>query len=131
MSAARKFSRKREAIYNSICTSGSHPTAEAVYSELKPGYPDLSLGTVYRNIALFKQEGKIVSVGVVGGQERLDGNTAPHPHFICLSCGAVYDIPGGTQGDELNRRVEAQTGFEVLDHSLVFRGNCSRCRIAL
>lgn len=126
---ARKHSRKREAILKTIRATTAHPTAEAVYTALKPDYPDLSLGTVYRNINLFKEEGSVVSVGVVGGQERLDGNTSPHPHFICTGCGAVYDIPGGTLDAELNAKVESETGFKVFEHTLVFRGRCAECAV--
>ena len=66
-SVERKYSRKREAILETIRSTKCHPTAQWVYEQLKPRIPDLSLGTVYRNISLFRQEGKLVSVGVVNG----------------------------------------------------------------
>ena len=59
---------------------------------LREEYPDLSLGTVYRNLALFKKEGSVVTVAVVDGQERYDGCTSPHGHFICYQCNAVTDV---------------------------------------
>ncbi len=83
MEKRQNYSRKREAIYQAICSTDTHPTADWIYQNLKPVYSDLSLGTVYRNINRFKEEGRIISVGVVNGQERLDGNTVPHSHFIC------------------------------------------------
>ena len=43
-----KFSRKREALYNALRATTVHPTAEWLYAALRPEYPDLSLGTVYR-----------------------------------------------------------------------------------
>ena len=91
MATAKKFSRKREAILTCLRGTTCHPTAEWVYQQLKPEYPDLSLGTVYRNLAAFKAEGVIDSVGVVNGLERYDGNTIPHAHIVCESCGAVLD----------------------------------------
>ncbi len=75
---SKKFSRKREAILTCLHGTTCHPTAEWVYQQLKPQFPDLSLGTVYRNLAAFKAEGVIDSVGVVNGLERYDGNTIPH-----------------------------------------------------
>lgn len=88
----QNFSKKREAIFRSICSTDTHPTAEWVYNQLKPEFPDLSLGTVYRNISMFKERGMVISVGTVNGQERFDGNVKPHPHFICTKCGAVIDV---------------------------------------
>ena len=91
MATAKKFSRKREAILTCLHGTTCHPTAEWVYQQLKPQFPDLSLGTVYRNLAAFKAEGVIDSVGVVNGLERYDGNTIPHAHIVCESCGALLD----------------------------------------
>ncbi|MDR3336077.1 MAG: transcriptional repressor, partial [Treponema sp.] len=79
----RKHSKKREAILKIIRSTDSHPTARWVYERLKPEIPDLSLGTVYRNISLFRQEGKVVALGVVNGEEHYDGFTEPHPHGVC------------------------------------------------
>lgn len=93
MTATRK-SKKREAIYEVLCSTKSHPTAEWIYMQLKGELPDLSLGTVYRNLARFKEESRAISVATVGGQERFDGCTAPHAHFICRMCGAVTDVEG-------------------------------------
>ena len=70
MEKIRKRSKKRDAILACICGTDCHPSAEWVYTQLKPQIPDLSLGTVYRNISMFREEGTIVSVGVVNGLER-------------------------------------------------------------
>jgi Fur family peroxide stress response transcriptional regulator len=90
---ARKHSKKREAILQIIRSTPSHPSARWVHDQLKTTIPGLSLGTVYRNIKLFLEEGSVVSVGVVGGEERFDGFVRPHPHLICTCCGAVFDLP--------------------------------------
>ena len=71
-----KFSRKREALYNALRATTVHPTAEWLYAALRPEYPDLSLGTVYRNLKKFCAEGKARSVGVINGQEHFDGDTS-------------------------------------------------------
>ncbi len=69
MSIVRRHSRKRDAILECLRCTTSHPTAEWVYNQLKPTIPDLSLATVYRNLAMFKAEGTIDSVGVYNGLE--------------------------------------------------------------
>ena len=121
--AVRKRSRKRDAIYACVCATKTHPTAEWVYGQLKPSIPDLSLGTVYRNLAMFKQEGKIVSVGTVDGMERFDANTVPHPHFVCTHCNAVIDVDVPLP-DELI----AAVGCGSVHHcELTFYGVCNSC----
>lgn len=129
MEKRQNYSRKREAILQAICSTKTHPTADWIYQTLKPVYPDLSLGTVYRNIARFKEEGTIISVGVVNGQERLDGNTMPHPHFICTRCGSVIDveIDDLDQTQEIDREVGERYQMQVDYHELVFHGKCSKC----
>ena len=127
MVRTKKFSRKREAILRALRGTDSHPSAEWLHQRVKPEFPDLSLGTVYRNLAQFKEEGLAMSVGVVQGQERFDGNTSPHPHFICEACGAVLDIPNLEQDRTLDRLAEDLLKTPVRGHELTFRGICPQC----
>jgi len=127
MEKKQNFSRKREAILNALRSTTIHPTAEWVYQKLKPEYPDLSLGTVYRNLAQFKQSGAIISVGVVNGQERYDGNTHPHTHFICSGCGAVLDVPGEYVRENSATLVSETYHLEVDSCDVVFHGLCTQC----
>lgn len=123
---ARKYSKKREAILEALKNTKEHPSAEMLYARLKPEYPDLSLGTVYRNLAIFIRDGAAVSVGTVAGQERYDADTRPHAHFICSECGRVLDVCCPCLS-ALDREVEKETGGEVIGHSLSFSGVCSDC----
>ena len=125
MEKATKHFRKREAILNCLRQTDVHPSAEWVYGQLKPEIEDLSLGTVYRNLALFKKQGQITSVATVNGVERFDANTVPHVHFICSGCDAVMDmhqIPVPTQLGE------SCTGCHVESCQLTFTGLCSNCQ---
>ena len=126
MERTRKHSRKRDAILDCIRRTKCHPTAEWVHQQLKPEFPDLSLGTVYRNIAMFKEEGVIQSIGVVNGLERYDIVTDPHTHFICTCCGQVLDLdtvvlPGSVLEDV------AAAGGAVTSYQLQFTGTCPHC----
>jgi Fur family peroxide stress response transcriptional regulator len=127
MSIIRKHSRKREAVLEKIRSTTSHPSADWVYEELRKEIPDLSLGTVYRNLAMFKEEGLIISVGVVNGQERFDGNTSEHTHFVCESCGRVIDVEEELD-PELNGLIEKRYDVDVAFHQLTFFGKCDDCR---
>ena len=128
MITARKHSRKRDAILACVRGTTCHPTAEWVYARLKPEIPDLSLGTVYRNLAMFKQDGEIVSVGTVAGLERFDGNTAPHAHFVCTKCTDVIDVPQDELPQDFIRSAEAATGGEIAAYQLSYYGVCPKCK---
>ena len=98
METSKKNFRKRTAILSFLRQTKDHPSAEMVFNHLKQEIPDLSLGTVYRNLSMFKAQGEIISLGTVNGVERFDGNVEPHVHFICSSCGCTYaDADGNTQ----------------------------------
>ena len=122
------FSQKRAAILNTLQKTDVHPTAEWVYEALQPQYPNLSLGTVYRNLKRFCEEGKAASVGVINGQEHFDGTVTPHAHFICTKCGTVTDIPRDYFAREELEKLSESTGFQVESASVIFRGVCSHCR---
>jgi Fur family peroxide stress response transcriptional regulator len=120
----RKHSNKRDAILQVIRSTASHPGAQWIYDKLKPLIPNLSLGTVYRNINLFRHEGLVVSVGVVGGEERFDGVVKPHPHLVCSRCGRVMDLPCPDPAMEERRETG---GFTVDYRKTVFYGLCADC----
>ena len=124
-----KYSRQREAIKASLMNRCDHPTADALYASIREEFPNISLGTVYRNLVLFQQQGLIQSIGVVKGQERFDGCIAPHSHLICTCCGAVMDLPHPMLDDgDLDQTVSAQYGFLVQRHELIFYGTCENCQ---
>ena len=120
-------SKKRSAIYEALCATKSHPTAEMLHRSLKEQIPDLSLGTVYRSLALFVKEGKAISVGNVEGNERYDGCTVPHPHFICRSCGQVLDLPVPEDYERLPLGIAEGCGCSIESWSFSITGLCSGC----
>ena len=88
--------------------------------------PDLSLGTVYRNLNLFKQQGLVISVATVSGVERFDGNTDPHVHFLCSKCDAVIDLHELTVPQSLTDAAQG-SGGKVESCNLSFTGICQNC----
>lgn len=127
MEKTTRYSKKREAILEVLRSTTEHPSADWVYQKLRPQFPDLSLGTVYRNLARFKEEGVIVSVGTVNGQERFDCMVNPHTHFICRTCGAVMDLPGFSARDLDICRISQENGVTIDHHELLFYGSCAKC----
>ena len=128
MERTAKHFRKRDAIISCLRQTTEHPSADWVYAKLKPEIPDLSLGTVYRNLALFKEQGLITSLGTVKGVERFDGNTAPHVHYICSGCGKVLDLAEIQVPEELNASAAKASGGRVDSCQLTFTGICKNCK---
>ena len=121
------FSRKREAILQKIRGSHIHPTAEWVYQELKNEYPDLSLGTVNRNLTRFKEDGTIRSLGVINGQEHFDGELNAHDHFLCVECGQILDLARPAFLEESIEHLEKTGNLVVRSYDLLLRGTCPAC----
>ena len=128
MEVNQRFSRKRQAIYDAMLQSLEHPNAEMVHQTLKPEYPDLSLGTVYRNIKGMVESGDVICVGHVDGKERYDAHVHPHAHLACRGCGSVVDIE---ITEPMARQVETvarENGIEMDLRSLHFAGLCCKCK---
>lgn len=116
------FSSKRELIYSTLCSTKIHPSAKWVYEQLKEDHPDLSLGTVYRNIALFKEKGMAIPVANILGEERLDGDTSPHAHLVCKTCGKIEDI----EMPDLTLK-NGKHGFDTDFVTVTYFGICKEC----
>ena len=128
MEKVQRFSKKRQAIYDALRSTREHPSAEWVYQTLKPEYPDLSLGTVYRNIKGMVEVGDVICVGNVEGKDRFDAYVHPHAHLLCSSCGTVVDLDI-TEDMAAQCRAMAEANDIDLDlRSLQFAGRCSGCR---
>ncbi len=121
-----KYSRQREKILQVIQEAHTHPTADWIYARLKPEMPKLSLGTVYRNLNLLVQQGKIQSIPL-GSITRYDMRTSPHYHFICEKCGELYDVEEPLPQEYLNK-IQKKTHHKILRHSLEFFGICQKCQ---
>ena len=128
METGTKQFRKRNAILSCLRGTHAHPSAEMVHGMLQQEHPDISLATVYRNLALFKSQGLIQSLGTVNGIERFDANTDPHVHFVCTGCDAVLDLPEIQVPRQLSCDVEKCSGCAVESCQLTFTGLCSDCR---
>ena len=127
MTGNTKRFKKRDAILEYLRSTKTHPSAEMIYTDLKPQIPDLAMGTVYRNLTLFKEQGLVSSVATVDGVERFDGNTDPHVHFICQNCNAVIDLMEMEVPQSLSQAAETACGGQVSECQLSFTGRCRSC----
>ena len=127
MEATTKQFRKRNAILECLRSTVAHPSAEMVHEMLQAEHPDISLATIYRNLALFRNQGMIQCVATVRGTERYDANTDPHVHFICNNCDAVIDLHEVSVPQSLGSSAEKTIGCRIDDCQLTFTGVCSQC----
>ncbi len=123
---ALKYSRQREAIKACLMSHHDHPTADVLYARIREEFPNISLGTVYRNLNLLTKTGEVRRLAWGDGSDHFDGNTTPHYHFLCTRCKKVYDIPMEPL-KELNEAAQDCAPGIITSHSLVFSGECCRC----
>ena len=120
---AVKYSRQRQMIYNFLMTRKDHPTADVVYRNVREEFPNISLGTVYRNLTLLADMGEIQRLQVGDGVDHFDADTSKHCHFICSNCSAVTDMQLDCLEELL---IKAQQTFDgrIDRQSTCFCGSC-------
>jgi Fur family peroxide stress response transcriptional regulator len=123
----RRDTKQREAILNVLHGANSHPTADWVYDEVRKVIPNISKGTVYRNLKILREDGKISELNLSGTVSRYEGNQKNHYHFRCEKCGRVFDLDEPVN-NELDEKISKRSGFKVSYHQLEFRGLCKDCQ---
>lgn len=124
--ATLKYSRQRERIREFLLSRKDHPTADTVYQNMRRQSPNISLGTVYRNLTLLADMGEINRLRLGGGVDHFDGDTSPHCHFLCTECGGISDL----KADGIDGMAElAGEGFDgqIAGHVTYFYGVCRNC----
>ena len=123
---ALKHSKQRDMIKEFLMTRKDHPTADTVYMNVRQQNPNISLGTVYRNLALLASLGEIQKITCEDGADRFDPETRPHYHVVCRCCGRVDDLPM-VWATELDRKAESIYGGQIEGHVTSFFGTCADC----
>ena len=127
MSKNTRMTKQRKTILNILKNTDIHPTADWIYDQAKKEIPNISLGTVYRNLNVLEEMGEIMVLDYGSSYSRYDGNPKNHYHFKCESCGQVFDIEQNVIED-LNKRVNENTPYKVNTHRLEFYGLCPECQ---
>lgn len=124
--AALKYSRQRESIKEYLASTKEHPTADMVYTHVKEDFPNISLGTVYRNLNLLAEIGEAIKITTPDGGDRFDGCTAPHYHFFCTNCGSVLDLEM-EDISYINDIASKNFDGTIERHNAIFFGKCGNC----
>lgn len=123
---ALKYSRQRQLIKDFLMTRKDHPTADAVYMNVRREYPNISLSTVYRNLSLLTDLGEIKRLQVGDGVDHYDADTSQHYHVICTECGSVTDLKVNDIERILNIAGQDFDG-QIQGHVTYFYGICRNC----
>ncbi len=121
-----KYSRQRECILKNLQSRKDHPTADMVYQSVRKELPNISLGTVYRNLSFLAENGQILKISTGTGPDRFDGFTNLHNHFICRVCGNVLDMDY-IPAENIAERASEDFDGEIEEYELQFFGTCKKC----
>ena len=123
----RRNTIQRQIIFNAVLELENHPSAEDVYNHIKPNYPSISLGTVYRNLNLLSENGKLLKVAIANSADRFDHNIDSHYHIQCSKCKKLYDIDI-PYFEQIDNEVSNRTEFNITNHHIIFDGICQQCQ---
>lgn len=124
--AVTKYSRQREAIKEYLSQTKEHPTADMIYLKIREKYPNISLGTVYRNLNFLAEKGEIIKLDGMDGSDRFDGRTKPHYHFLCNKCQKLMDLEMESI-DHINEIAGKGFSGKIEGHVTYFYGQCPEC----
>lgn len=123
----RRKTKQRIAIMEALKGVRTHPSADWIYDEVRKKLPQISKGTIYRNLNVLVDEGAIIELNVDGMVGRYEIKQDNHYHFICEKCGRIFDLNEPVETG-LNAKFAKKTGFKITEHRLEFRGLCKDCQ---
>ena len=123
-----KSSRQRDGISALLTKKNYHPTVDDLYLKIKKDFPNISLGTVYRNLDQLTQMGKIIKIDIPDKPARYDGNTEDHYHVRCVNCGFIEDVWMDFDLRDCVDLNKAIPNFDVLEYDIGFLGVCEKCK---
>lgn len=121
-----KYSRQRACILKNLQSRRDHPTADMVYESVQVEEPNISLGTVYRNLSFLAENGQILKISTGIGPDHFDGFTEAHNHFVCRKCGRVLDLDY-VADEKIIADASKNFNGEIKGYDLQFYGTCEDC----
>jgi Fur family ferric uptake transcriptional regulator/Fur family peroxide stress response transcriptional regulator len=118
---------QRSLVLEAVREMQCHATTDEIYDAIKKKHPNISRGTVYRNLNLLSDVGDIHKIEMPSGADRFDHINREHYHARCLKCGKVFDVEMEFMAD-LEKSIRDTHGFEITGHDVIFKGTCSECK---
>ena len=122
----RRNTKQRRIILDELYKIRTHPSADTLFKMVRKRIPDISYGTVYRNLNLLKDENRVLELSFGKHSCRYDGTVKEHFHFFCLKCKNVFDVEETDIG-QLDKKIADKMNFKVEYHRLEFFGYCDKC----
>lgn len=118
---------QRLAVFKSLTSKSSHPTADDIYNQVKIDHPTISLATVYKTLETLSENDLISKVTPLHDLARYDGENESHHHLVCIKCKKIIDIHDENLNG-LSLSTQDNNGFEILDYRVQFDGICHECQ---
>lgn len=118
---------QKDLVFNAVCQMKNHPTAEQVYNYIKERFPAIGKSTVYRNLNLLCESGKLIKISLPNFPEHVDATVYAHHHAVCKCCGKVIDVDAA-QVDLLKNVSPYEKDFELERADLLYYGICAECK---
>ena len=117
---------QRQVVFNAVRELKNHPTSEEVYNYIRPSFPSISLGTVYRNLNMLSDLNEIRKISTNDNAVRFDYVVVNHCHFQCKKCSAILDVflPNDTV---VEKDVLKEYDFRVDSCDVLLKGICVNC----
>lgn len=125
-SAGLRVTHQRLEVYRQLALLDTHPTAEALYQELRKKISTLSLDTVYRTLATLVDHRLVNKIETVESQARYEVTHMRHHHLICSRCGAIMDFQWRFV-DEARLPEEVDAWGRIDTRNVVIYGICRNC----
>lgn len=123
----RRSTIQRSLVLEAVCKLQCHANADEIYNEIVITHPHISRTTVYRNLNLLSDMGKLRKVEIPGGAVCFDHNLHNHFHVTCERCGRVFDVDM-EYVDDLEKNIKDTHGFDFIGYDIIFRGICPECK---
>lgn len=127
---ARRNTKQKNIVYDAVVELVGHVSADEIYAKINKDYPNISKATVYRNLNVLCQEGKLRRIEPINhlSEKKFDSTLKLHSHAICTKCGKMIDVHLRGEEHFESKAKPMEDGFMLTCHELIFEGICSECR---
>lgn len=127
--AGGRMTEQRRAVLEALASVDTHPTAAELYEMVRESLPDVSQGTVYRNLHKLVELGYAQELDYGSGASHFDATVKPHYHVRCVRCGRVDDLQIDREPVPcIDEARKAAGNWEISEHRIEFMGLCPDCR---
>jgi Fur family ferric uptake transcriptional regulator len=116
--------RQRIAMHRVLGEAPRPMSAAELLNATRSAVTSIGIATIYRHLRTMVRRGQVVTVKLPGDRVRYEAaGKEHHHHFVCGTCGRVFEVPGCAPG----LWGVAPVGFSVDRHEVILYGRCSEC----